>query len=439
MRLGKSLSPEKRKMTTLSKETNSPKQISLLTYGSRGDVEPFIALGVGLQRSGHTVKLAAPAKFASLAAQHNIGFAPIEGDPDELAHAFASHAGMSWLRMITGMMKHVLPIAKKAYAVLEETTRDADLIVHSFLMTDAGHTLAKIRKVPDFSAQFFPMFLKTSAFPAVALPDLPFGNVYRRMTHNLNNFVFRRGARFLYQCLRSTDRTLPVLAPWLFSGPVANRTPVFFAYSPHILPMPVDWPSNAHITGYWALPLPSGWVPKPELEAFLRSGPPPVYFSTGSMRSDRTGEMVDMVIKSTRKLGQRLLLCLPPGTDNPDPNGTDVLIIEEVPHSWLFPQMRFILHHGGAGTTGAAAASGIPSTAIPHSADQSFWARRIVQLGLGPGSPPAHKLTQEKMFSMIRDATSNPGYRHQASMIAAKLQSEDGVAAAVDLINWRLL
>ena len=121
----------------------------------RGDVEPFIALGVGLQNAGHAVRLAGPAPFALLVEAYGLEFDPIEGNPDELAQAFADRAGPSWPRMVAKMIQHVLPLAGAAFRTVEIVVRDADLIVHSFLMTDAGHTLARSRGVPDISAQFF--------------------------------------------------------------------------------------------------------------------------------------------------------------------------------------------------------------------------------------------------------------------------------------------
>jgi sterol 3beta-glucosyltransferase len=100
--------------------------------------------------------------------------------------------------------------------------------------------------------------------------------------------------------------------------------------------------------------------------------------------------------------------------------------------------MCYILHHGGAGTTGAAAAAGVPNTAVPFSADQAFWARLIHRLGVGPASPPATRLSRERMDNILIDALSNPAYRRSAETIAQGIRQEDGVALALRVIQAQL-
>lgn len=410
-------------------------RIVLLTYGSRGDVEPFVALGAGLRAAGHTVRLAAPAAFAPLAAAHGLEFAPLPGDPDDLAQAFADRAGLSWPRMIARMVEHVLPLAGAVFGAMARAAADAELIVHSFLMAEAGHTLARRLGVPDVSAQFFPVFLATKAFPAVALPDLPLGGPYRRTTHALNTAIFRFGGRLLYRKVRAANPDLPALAPWPFAGHGRTGTPLLFAYSPHVLPRPDDWPPEAQVTGYWALPPPPGWEPPQALARFLESGPPPLFFGPGSMRGERLQALLQLAVNAARARAQRLVLGVPEEALAADLRGQDVCPAGDVPYAWLFPRLRYILHHGGAGTTGAAAAAGVPSTAAPFSADQAFWARRIHRLGLGPAAPPARRLTPERLDAILKDALSNPAYAPRARALGAQMRGEDGVAEAIQLIH----
>jgi sterol 3beta-glucosyltransferase len=414
------------------------RRITLLTYGSRGDVEPFVALGVGLRNAGHAVRLAGPAPFAPLVQSHGLEFAPIEGNPEELARAFADRVGLSWPRMVAQMIQHVLPLAEAAFRSVEKATLDADLIVHSFLMTDAGHTLALARGVPDASAQFFPIFLPTSSFPAVALPDLPLGGVYRRATHALNTAIFRFGGRLLYRRVRASAPDLPRLAAWPFSGRRGDAPPILLAYSPQILPRPADWPSHAHVTGYWQLPPPAGWQPPPALVRFLESGPPPVYFGSGSMRTENLRALLRMVVAAIRACGLRAILGAPPEALDGGAGDAAVFAVDGIPHAWLFPRMRYILHHGGAGTTGAAAAAGVPSTATPFSADQAFWARQIHRLGVGPAAPPARRLTRDRLEAILHDVLANPSYQRCAHDLGEELRREDGVTSALRVIHAQL-
>jgi sterol 3beta-glucosyltransferase len=153
------------------------------------------------------------------------------------------------------------------------------------------------------------------------------------------------------------------------------------------------------------------------------------------MRSDRLLNSLRAVVAAARACGQRVLLGVPADVFVEDRASADVFATDGVPHAWLFPQMRFILHHGGAGTTGAAAASGVPSTAIPYSADQAFWARRIHRLGLGPAAPPAHRLTRAGLEIMMRDALADPAYQQRAAILGKGIRQEDGIASAIRVIR----
>jgi sterol 3beta-glucosyltransferase len=292
--------------------------------------------------------------------------------------------------------------------------------------------------VPDISAQFFPIFLPTSAFAAVALPDLPLGGAYRRGTHILNTAMFRYGTRILYRMVRRSTPELPTLAPWPFQKMGNGTTPILFAYSPHVLPHPPDWPPTAHVTGYWRLPPQPGWTPPDELSRFLEAGPPPIYCGPGSMRTEKLQDLLHIAVESARACGQRVLLGVSDDMLAEDLRGVDVFAAAGVPHAWLFPRMRFILHHGGAGTTGAAAAAGVPSTATPFSADQAFWARRIHHLGVGPAAPPARRLKRDRLTAIINEALANPDYQRNATILGEHIRREDGVALAVKIIQERL-
>ena len=411
------------------------KRIVMLTYGSRGDVEPFVALGLRLMNEGFLVRLIAPKTFRQLVETTGIEFIPIDSNPDELGQLFANSAGSNWFKMIKSMADHVMPIAREAFQTIVNSVDEADLIMHSFLMTDAGHTLAEKLDIPEISVQLFPVFLSTGEFPPVALPDLPFGKLYRKAMHNLNTVMFRNSARFMYKRLQKTSSELPHLASWPFSGPVENQPPILFAYSNHVLPKPDDWPSNAHVTGYWQMPLANDWDPPKRLNDFIQEGDAPIFFSPGSMQSDKSNALLEMVIQAARNVKKRIVLGVSPDVVSDELKNLDLICAKGVPHTWLFPKMSYILHHGGAGTSGTAVAAGIPNSAIPFSLDQTFWAKRLSQLGVGPAAPPTKKLTIHAIEQMILDATKNEKYSNQAKLIAEKMKSEDGISTTIAIIK----
>ena len=251
---------------------SASRRFLILTYGSRGDVEPLVALGLGLRQAGHSVRLVAPRPYEFLAREYNLDFFPLEGDPDQLALALTDRAGLSWPLMVARMVQHVLPIAAAVFDQVRQAAGEADVIIHTFVMAEVGHTLAAQHNLPDFSAQLFPVFVPTSAFPAVAFPDIPLGAPYRRLTHILSTAVFRFGGRLLYRRVRANRPDLPALAPWPFAG-AAGAVPILFGFSPSVLPPPPDWPGYVAVTGYWHLPPPSGWAPPERLLEFLRAAP----------------------------------------------------------------------------------------------------------------------------------------------------------------------
>ncbi|MBE0688281.1 MAG: glycosyltransferase family 1 protein [Anaerolineaceae bacterium] len=407
----------------------------ILTYGTRGDVEPFVALGVGLIQVGYSVRLVGPQAFSALVEDHGLEFQAIQSNSEELGQVLADRAGRNWIKMITRMTEHVFPLAKSALGVIEHASIGADLIIHSFLMTDAGHIMAKKLGIPDISAQFFPVFLPTKEFPAVGLPDLPFGKLYRFGSHALSTATFRYGPRIIYKRLKKSAPELPDLAPWLLTGPVEDQTPILFAYSRFVLPFPENWPKNAHITGYWQLPVPSGWEPPADLVNFLENGTPPIYFSPGSMQSKKASQLLNLVIRAAVKSGVRVVLGVSPAEIPEEMQGENVICANDVPHAWLFPRVAFILHHGGAGTCGSALSAGVPNTAIPYSVDQFFWAKRLAQAGVGPSAPDARHLTEKDLTELIQDGIGNPKYRGKAINLVQKIRQEDGLSNALDIIQ----
>jgi sterol 3beta-glucosyltransferase len=151
------------------------------------------------------------------------------------------------------------------------------------------------------------------------------------------------------------------------------------------------------------------------------------------MLSRRLPALLEAAIQAIQSCGQRAILSAPREAFSGDLDPARFFQVEGIPHEWLFPRMRYIIHHGGAGTTGAAIRAGVPSTAAPFSADQGFWARRIHRLGLGPAAPTAHKLTSKKLVFIIQEALSNPSYSLAAQALGEQARGEGGVGRAIQI------
>ncbi|MGB7538873.1 MAG: glycosyltransferase [Anaerolineales bacterium] len=409
-------------------------RILLMTYGTRGDVEPFVALAHGFVKAGHTARLAAPETYAPLAKDSGMEYLPLSGDPGLLAASMVQKAGGNPLRMIGVMARFVFPLAAEVFGRLREIAPGSDAIVHSFLFTHAGYELAKSLRVPDFSAQMFPMFAPTAEFAAPGFPDAALPGIYRKLTHILFNNIFRHGGGMLYGLVRRSHPEFPPLTGWPFSAKAGRITPLLFGFSEHVVPRPADWPATAHITGYWQMNPPRDEDIPEELRRFLDAGDPPVYVGFGSAAPKDIRHLAGIAQAALRRTGQRGILSIGRMEVMPEIDTRNILPIGSVSHRWLFPRMGCVVHHGGAGTTGAGLRAGVPNIVVPFTSDQPFWAARVRALGAGPDPIPLQKLTAERLAAAINRALQDQELRARCLELGEKIDAEDGVERAVEWI-----
>lgn len=418
-----------------SKHPMKPLKISLLTYGTRGDVEPFLALADGLIASGHHVTLAAPETLQPLVENDQLRYQGLPGDPAQLADELRERAGGNLIKIISAMTRHVMPIAVEVFRGVQTACRGADVILHSFLMTEVGHTLAHRRGAVEISVQFFPVFQPTGQFPAPVFPDLPLGDGYRKLTHHFNTIAFRYGGRIMYRLLRRKHDDLPRLAKWPFRKGTQGTVPMFFAFSEHVIPRPTEWPDQTVITGYWRRKPSIEWTPPPELISFLTDHEAPVFIGLGSMVPHPGEEIIQLVRRALETIDEPGIISHSGHSDHAPQRRGNALIIGPIPHDWILPQTRVVVHHGGAGTTGAVMHAGVPGVVLPVSADQFFWGRRTQALGVGPEPVPFKKLTAHKLSQAVNKALQDSTLHARARQLGKQLQAEDGVVHAVEVIE----
>lgn len=407
--------------------------ITILTYGSRGDVQPFVALAIGLQKHRHIVKLAAPHKFAEFVTSHGITFVPLAGNPEEISRLI-NNAGTNPARVIASIWKYIFSIAPQVSRSAFLACEGADLIVHSFLFTVGGHSWAREHNIPDISVQTFPMFAPTREFPNVSAPNISPGAL-SYFSHWFATQIFWFGGNGGYGPAQraNPDIHFPKKLYWPFERrPHHLRTPLLFAYSPGILPRPKDWDKHVHVTGYFFVDEES-CQPPVELSDFLAAGQSPVCISFGSM-VNRKAKLIDEIIRETLKQTGSRGLVLSGWGEVEDQSSKDLLYLKSVPHDWLLPKCKLIIHHGGAGSTAAGLRAGIPNIVIPFTADQPFWGSRVHAIGAGPKPILVKNLSVEKLTQAIAGAESNV-VRERAQAVGQRIRSEDGVKSAVELIE----
>lgn len=407
-------------------------KITILTYGSRGDVQPFLPLSLGLMANGHTVKLAAPSRFKNLVEGYGIQFVPLAGEPEELSRRF-NDAGNNFIWMVGGIMEYVTGIAVEVLHQTEAACEDAELIIHTFLHAVGAHTFARERNIPDIHIQTFPMFTPTGDYPNVTLPDSKLSS-WNRLTHILSREITWWGSRLGFAQIRRRAGLPRRKLYWPFDkDPLRPPTPVLCAWSPSILPPSSDWPAHVHVTGWYFLNSNRKYSPPHELQAFLEAGEPPVCISFGSM-VNRNVKEIDRVVREALSRTANRGIILSGWSQVQHTSSAKFLYLEAVPHDWLLPRCKMIVHHGGAGTTSAGLRASIPNIVVPFTVDQPFWGRRVHAIGAGPEPVPVKRLSVEKLTRAILEAETEP-YRKRAAAIGQKVRNEDGVSLAVRLIE----
>jgi sterol 3beta-glucosyltransferase len=297
--------------------------------------------------------------------------------------------------------------------------------------------VAEKLRVPFIEAVMQPV-TPTRAFPSPIAPAwLRLGGAVNRLSHVAFEQVFWQ----LYRANTNRVRTqLLGLPPYGVAGPLRHLREDgllrLHAYSEYVVPRPGDWPANHQVSGYWFLPPPAEWQPPQELQAFLAAGPPPVYVGFGSMMAGDPQKTTALVVEALARSGQRGVLAGGWGAlDGTIRHSDQVCFVDSIPHHWLLPQMAAIVHHGGAGTTGAALRSGVPSVVVPFSFDQPFWGRRVAALGVGPQPVPRAKLTAIGLADAIGQTARNAQMRERAAQLGAQIRGEHGTAQAIDHIH----
>jgi UDP:flavonoid glycosyltransferase YjiC (YdhE family) len=213
---------------------------------------------------------------------------------------------------------------------------------------------------------------------------------------------------------------------------------VLYGYSRHVLPRPDDWDDLNQVTGYWFLPSEAGWTPPADLVDFLSAGEPPVYIGFGSMGNRDPEATTRLTLEALTRSGRRGVLASGWGGMHAQDLPDTVYMLKSAPHSWLFPQMAAVVHHGGAGTTAAGLSAGIPSIIVPFFGDQPFWGGRVAMLGVGTAPIPRRRLTADKLAAAITQATADRAMQQRAAALGQRIRDEDGIGQAVALIGQRM-
>ncbi len=408
-------------------------EIAITALGTRGDVQPYLALAQAFGKREHEVTVLAPEQFSGLAAEHGVRFVPLPGDIIALIDTEEARKAVAGTEGFAGgikLLKYMRPL-QDAYFEAEAAAIGAigpQLIIYHPKSLGAPH-IAEALGAQTILASPLPGFTPTSAFPTPILPFTslgPLNRVSHRLMRDGGNAIFGSALR----AWRKNTLGLPG------RGKGVKPLGTIYAYSGHVLPKPADWGDDVLVSGYW-FASPPDWEMPSDLKAFLARGDAPVYVGFGSMPGYDPDWTTQVIVDALKRTGKRGLLATGGGAltagDMPD----HVHVISGAPHERLFPHVAATVHHGGAGTTGAALRAGKPTTICPHFGDQPFWGRIVNALGAAPEPIPKKEFCVERLSAALV-AMDGEAMRQRAAAIGNAIRDEDGLASAVEFIERRL-
>ncbi|KAJ6501660.1 glycosyltransferase family 1 protein [Mycena vitilis] len=417
---------------------------TFLTIGSRGDVQPYIALAKGLIADGHRCRIATHSEFKDWIQAHGIEFGHVGGDPAELMALCIENGTFTVSFLKEGLQKFrgwLDDLLKQSW----EACQGSDVLVES-PSAMGGYHIAEALGIPYFRA-FTMTWTRTRAYPhAFAVPERKMGGGYNYMTYVMFDQVFWRATagqinRWRRNVLHLGSTSLDKMEP--------HKIPFLYNFSPSVVPPPLDWPEWIRVTGYWFLDdadvSAKKWAPPPELVKFIDTahaeGKKVVYIGFGSILVSDPRTMTRCVIDAVLRSGVRAILSkgwsdrlqakAGEASEPEEPLPKEIYPIPSVPHDWLFQRIDAACHHGGAGTTGASLRAGIPTIIRPFFGDQFFWADRVEALGVGSG---VRKLTVDTLTEALISATTDIKQIDRARLLGEGIRAEDGVATAIESI-----
>ncbi|XP_039049075.1 sterol 3-beta-glucosyltransferase UGT80A2-like, partial [Hibiscus syriacus] len=412
-----------------------PLQIVMLIVGTRGDVQPFIAIGKRLQEYGHRVRLATHSNFKEFVLTAGLEFYPLGGDPKVLAGYMVKNKGFlpsnpSEIPTQRNQMKDII------YSLLpacKESDPDsgipfnADAIIAN--PPAYGHThVAEALKVPIHI--FFTMpWTPTSEFPhPLSRVKQPAGY---RLSYQIVDSMIWLGIRDMINDVRKKRLNLRPVTYLSGSQGSDSDVPHGYIWSPHLVPKPKDWGPKIDVVGFCFLDLASNYEPPESLVKWLEAGPKPIYIGFGSLPVQEPERMTQIIVDALEQTGQRGIINKGwGGLGNLAENKDFVYLLDNVPHDWLFLHCKAVVHHGGAGTTAAGLKAACPTTIVPFFGDQPFWGERVHARGVGPPPIPVDEFSLPKLVDAIKFML-DPKVKEGAIELAKAMESEDGVTGAV--------
>lgn len=405
------------------------KRIAISTIGTRGDVQPYLALALKLRESGYEVVVGAPADFENEIKELGLEFHSLGSNIRSfIKQSNFENASENFLIGVPALLQQGQKILEQAARHSWDMAQGASAIILN-INTSFAIDIGEALDVPTIMTALQPLN-STGEFPICAydVPDM--GRALNWISHAATS-VQQAYYDFPRDRLR---RELMGLEPrkngGFFKDTDGKNLVTLYAYSPLVSPRPRDWPKTAIVTGYWNLRDHTQWEPSDEFQDFLSAGDTPIYVGFGSMPFG--AKRNTQVLKEAVEIwGGRVVVASGWGGIEADHMPESIFVIDKAPHDELFNHVKGVVHHGGAGTTAAGLRAGKPTFIIPQGIDQPYWGKRVHALGCGPEPVTLKKLTSKILAAALHALDSHQPYADAALDVASHLTQENGPAKAV--------
>ena len=420
--------------------SNAAKRILIASLGTRGDVQPYVALANALVLQGAEVTLSTGEGFEDMIEQTGAKARSLPINYQTLLQSEEIQEALFSLKGKIRAAKQNLALQKELTRCLWSITLDEqpDLILFNLKATVV--TLAARRLgVPALPTALQPVTAPTAEFPLplFGIPNL--GAYFNRKSYLAGRFLMKAGLASLIKPIKPEAEAEFGMSGALMDGhwPSGGMAPALQAFSRALVPTPEDWGDENIACGYWLTEPNAAYQPPADLQQFLKDGKAPVYLGFGSMPSQDPEKLTATVLESLENTRQRAVLATGWGGLVKEKLSSEMadrlFLIDKAPHSWLFPRCSAVVHHGGAGTTHEALRWGKPSLICPVFGDQPFWGSRVHKIGAGPAPLPQKKLTPEQLTAALK-ALENPKYQIGAEKAAETMSKEPGSAGTAKML-----
>jgi UDP:flavonoid glycosyltransferase YjiC (YdhE family) len=400
-------------------------KIAIATCGTRGDIQPLIALAQALARRGHQALIAAPPEHGVWVEDCGCPFQALGSDFTEMLSRYPQVHTLRPMMDFLGILRSEI---RKQLSQLPRIIEGADLVLGASLCCGL-RTAAELKDIPYGYVAMAPQILPSSHHPFVALKSQNLPPWLNRLSWEMARLLDRMN----FTALINKERRRLNLAPVKDILRHILGCHVMVASDPVLAEVPPDVELDYIQTGY--LHLQTDQRMPGQLEKFLATGPAPIYFGFGSMSTSGQEALVALIQTCLKLTRQRGILSGFRFDTTGVRDSQNCLFVDEVPHPQLFTRLAAVVHHGGSGTTATAALAGVPQIIVPHILDQYYWGQRVFRCGLGPKPIRRSLLTAGRLAKAIDECVSGQRYYGRASEIAEAVKKQDSLRLAVDYLE----